>query len=381
MVGGLMQLSAYGAQDIYLTGNPQITFFKVVYRRHTNFAIEAFEQQYNGGSDFGKKITIDISRHGDLLSRIWLEIFHYDNNGDPADSKIDNAFMLIDYAEIRIGGQTIDKQYGEWMVIWTSLTNNLDKGFMLNEMIFNRKVSQIPLQFWFCLNPGLALPLIALQYHDIKLIIQLRDKNTIKWDLVSNYFDGNTQPNIKLVVWCDYIFLDIDERRRFSETTTHEYLIEQIQYSQDIHSSVGSNQHTLRFSHPVKEVVWVLENINEWGGIEIARDAVIQVNGQDRFKRRIGEYFTNAQRYQHHSGCGYNLWSGNQTLSGLSHHIYSFGLKPEEHQPSGTCNFSKIDNVVINYYQNGTSNTFRMWAINYNVLRIISGMASLAYAN
>jgi len=348
MGGGLMQLVAYGAQDIYLTGNPQITFFKVVYRRHTNFAIESIDQTFNGQVSAGKKITVTIARNGDLLHRLWLEM---------GCGNVDNAFKTIDYAEVEIGGQVIDKQYGEWMAVWTELSHPYDQALMLDRMISGTSVN-IPLQFWFCRNPGLAFPLIALQYHEVKLNIQFTSAVAVN----------------SVTVWADYIFLDTDERRRFAQVS-HEYLIEQVQFSNDLKSAAGSNQIELRFNHPVKELVWVVEDSAEFGGSTVVDNAVIQLNGQDRFKRRVGAYFTKVQRYQHHSG------AGDQLLNSQAIHVYSFGLKPEEHQPSGTCNFSRIDNAIINYNQTGADNTFRMWAVNYNVLRIMSGMGGLAYSN
>ena len=126
MTGGLMQLVAYGAQDVYLTGNPQITFFKVVYRRHTNFAMEAIEQTFNGTADFGKKVTCTVSRNGDLIHRIYLQV-----TLPRVEATVSSAFFrwvnfighfLIKSVEVQIGGQRIDKQYGDWLTIWNELT-------------------------------------------------------------------------------------------------------------------------------------------------------------------------------------------------------------------------------------------------------------------
>ena len=206
-----MQLVAYGAQDIYLTGNPQITFFKVVYRRHTNFAVESIEQTINGSVASGSKVSVTVARNGDLLSRMYVEISH------TAASTL--GFDLIDYVEVEVGGQDIDKHYGSWMKIWCDLTHTVDKKKMLDGMVCsnndcgcgtgaNGHVSVIPLQFWFCRNPGLALPLIALQYHEVKLNIKF-------CSATGTSIDGAE-------VWCDYIFLDTDERRRFAQVS-HEY--------------------------------------------------------------------------------------------------------------------------------------------------------------
>ena len=274
MGGGLMQLVAYGAQDIYLTGNPQITFFKVVYRRHTNFAVESIEQTFSGSpSAAGQKVSVTVSRNGDLLSRVYLG-----GMGGTA------AFGDLQYVELEIGGQVIDKQYGNWMELWTDLTHNVDQRVMLQSV---RGAGYVPLQFWFCRNPGLAIPLIALQYHEVKLNIAVNKALT------------------GLTVWCDYVFLDTDERRRFAQVS-HEYLIEQTQYSNKLTAAQGSNQVELRFNHPVKELVWSVTNsaVTNGDASLTCTNALLQLNGHDRFKRREGAYFTQVQRYQHHSGCG-----------------------------------------------------------------------------
>jgi hypothetical protein len=377
MGGGLMQLVAYGAQDIYLTGNPQITFFKVVYRRHTNFAVESIEQTFNGAAELGKKFSCTISRNGDLLHRVYLEIdlkATGANNGDPSAK---TGFSLIDHVEVEIGGQCVDKHYGEWMEIWTSLSHTGDKRSMLGKIMPNNTAASknyVPLQFWFCRNPGLALPLIALQYHEVKLNVQFANAEANKVNNVNN-----------CCVFCDYVFLDTDERRRFAQVS-HEYLIEQVQFSNALTIGTSGGQVELRFNHPVKELFWhnnsgaaatlaVSTNLDATeGAANNMTSCLLQLNGHDRFRRRSGSYFRTVQRYQHHSGA-----------AGVpSVHMYSFALKPEEHQPSGTCNFSRIDNAVLNIEgttgQNlGTS--LKVYAVNYNVLRIMSGMGGLAYSN
>ena len=358
MGGGLMQLVAYGAQDIYLTGNPQITFFKVVYRRHTNFAVESIEQTHNGSVAAGSKISVTVSRNGDLLSQVWLAMT------GPANIVAGHA--AIDNVECEVGGQVIDKQYGHWMQVYTDLTHTSDQATLLGRCAATGTAaapSMIPLQFWFCRNPGLALPLIALQYHEVKLNVT---------------FASTGNPS-SCEVWCDYVFLDTDERRRFAQVS-HEYLIEQVQFSNNLNAGTtaaaasANSQHELRFNHPVKELVWTVEDSSS---VElVVDDALLQLNGHDRFKRRVGKYFADIQRYQHHSG-------SNNTNS--KPHVYSFGLKPEEHQPSGTCNFSRIDNAVLNMNYtggtNGGAHTLKVYAVNYNVLRIMSGMGGLAYSN
>ena len=361
MGGGLMQLVAYGAQDIYLTGNPQITFFKVVYRRHTNFAVEAIEQTFNGSATLGSKFSCTISRNGDLLHRVYLEMT---NTVDGSTGQ--TGFDLIDYVEVEIGGQCIDKHYGQWMQIWTDLTHGVDKVAMLAKMMPTSSgavKTYLPLQFWFCRNPGLALPLIALQYHEVKLNVQFANQV------------GSTNAIGECCVFCDYIFLDTDERRRFAQVS-HEYLIEQVQFSNALQISETGGQVELRFNHPVKEIFWHTgPTTNATAAANgLLTDSLLQLNGHDRFRKRSGSYFRDVQRYEHHCGS-----SGSTGL-----HMYSFALKPEEHQPSGTCNFSRIDNAVLNV--TGTAlvsahRVLKVYAVNYNVLRIMSGMGGLAYSN
>jgi hypothetical protein len=413
MGGGLMQLVAYGAQDIYLTGNPQITFFKVVYRRHTNFAVESIEQTHNGSVAAGSKISVTVSRNGDLLSQVWLSM--------KGPTSVVGAHAAIDNVECEVGGQVIDKQYGHWMHVYSDLTHDSDKATLLGRCGAGSGTerSLVPLQFWFCRNPGLALPLIALQYHEVKLNVT---------------FASSGAPT-EVDVWCDYVFLDTDERRRFAQVS-HEYLIEQVQYSNKLNVSGTNPQNELRFNHPVKELVWTVSESGASGGVTIAnvgtsgsstvldatvtvlgavnvleatdltvKDALLQLNGHDRFKRREGKYFTKVQRYQHHSGSGDRDHRdavavptpvGSQSdgtavpaaaaakANASIPHVYSFALKPEEHQPSGTCNFSRIDNAVLNLTLDAApagSGSLRVYAINYNVLRIMSGMGGLAYSN
>ena len=395
MGGGLMQLVAYGAQDIYLTGNPQITFFKVVYRRHTNFAMEAIEQTFNGAAKLGQKFSCTISRNGDLLSRVYLEV---NMDADVSSDDFERlGHQMIDHAEIEIGGQCIDKHYGEWMDIWAQLSSTTEQWTKLKRLVDGSLQSNsksklyIPLQFWFCKNPGLALPLIALQYHEVKLNVQFKSRSDVKTNDAApvTASDGTTSGSANkdreiasCCVFCDYIFLDTDERRRFAQVS-HEYLIEQVQFSNSLTQANGEDQHELRFNHPVKELVWTVQSelqpFNFLAGGDTndeVKTALLQLNGHDRFKRREGSYFRCVQPLQHHTG-GHQQ-DESEALGGI--YCYSFGLKPEEHQPSGTCNFSRIDNAVLALDANG-GGTLKVYAVNYNVLRIMSGMGGLAYSN
>ena len=551
MAGGLMQLVAYGAQDVYLTGNPQITFWKVSYKRHTNFAMESIEQTFNGQADFGRRVTCTISRNGDLAYRTYLQVTLPEINQSMKGSTQDGVYarwldfpgeQLISQVEIEIGGQRIDRQYGDWMHIWNNLTLPVDQHPGYHAMVGNtteltfitdpsfnaidgpcqanapRQVCAprnalpettlyIPFQFWYCRNPGLALPLIALQYHEVKINLDIRPIDECLWavgslscgstNVAASPAGGrvNTAYNQSLVaasLYVDYVFLDTDERRRMAQNP-HEYLIEQLQFTGDESVGSSSNKIKLNFNHPVKELIWVVQpdqNVdycssldcnqllyrllgaqpfnytdavdalpnaihafgghdavaqttgsfidgsglfNEAGAIDVSNvywwqqgdaagatntgydqpnfapgfsgripyensgvsdagtfvltqtslalhcwgmnpvvTAKLQLNGQDRFSEREGTYFDLVQPYQHHT---------RTPDTGIN--VYSFALRPEEHQPSGSCNFSRIDNatlqlVLSNATVEGTKTAkVRVYATNYNVLRIMSGMGGL----
>jgi len=582
-----MQLVAYGAQDVYLTGNPQITFWKVTYRRYTNFAIESIEQTFNGQADFGRRVQCVISRNGDLAYRTYLQVTLPEINqlmgvGSFVAGQGTGVYarwldfpgeQLIAQVEVEIGGQRIDRQYGDWMHIWNQLTMTAEQQRGYFKMVGNttqltfitdpsfaevdgpcdslapRQVCAprnalpettlyIPLQFWFCGNPGLALPLIALQYHEVKINLDIRPIDECLWAVTT--LNCNTNPysgvggqnapgrpvpaaiayNQSIVaasLYVDYVFLDTDERRRMAQNP-HEYLITQLQFTGDESVGSSSNKIKLNFNHPCKELIWVIQPdqnvdycsslvcdsllfkvlgaqpfnytdaidalpnaIHAFGGPhEVADDAAaraayggyinaeglfqdagaldayipsdytgywngptdpynepgfggpavpnvpgsnvypnaqhlvdpgphnsnstvsdagtfvltetsldmhcwgqnpvvtakLQLNGQDRFSEREGSYFSWVQPFQSHT---------RNPDEGIN--VYSFALRPEEHQPSGTCNFSRIDNatlqlVLSNATVEGTKTAkVRVYATNYNVLRIMSGMGGLAYSN
>ena len=547
MGGGLMQLVAYGAQDVYLTGNPQITFFKVVYRRHTNFSVECIEQTFNGTADFGRTVTCNISRNGDLVTKMYLKVELEATTGNNGNyGFVENlGHAIIESAKVEIGGSKIDEQYGDWLNIWNELARNssLDRGY--DKMVGNvpelRKITSdkkrytmyVPMQFWFCRNNGLALPLIALQYHDVRVTFKFRD--------VRECINGTNRSDIKFkdaILLIDYIYLDSEERKRFAQAS-HEYLIEQLQFTGDESVNTAQEKFRLNFNHPCKALYWALRMgnyttgketvaLNNNGEIDVERfakvvwlatrtgltnngtqiavtindeisvpgnaaagkydgsdalvalvgagggtaatsgakinaqlvhvaaatgnaavdldnvviishevtpamvskydyatlakgltagseaedalklfrrvfyqhnnyglyvdgtenpvlSAKLQLNGHDRFSEQDGHYFNYVQPDQHHS---------NTPSDGIN--VYSFALNPEEHQPSGTCNMSRIDNATLSLKlgeRNApNSRNFQddylvddtvcsIYTVNYNVLRIMSGMGGLAYSN
>ena len=540
MGGALMQLVAYGAQDVFLTGTPEITFWKVSYRRHTNFAMESIEQTFSGQADFGRRVTCTISRNGDLAYRTYLQVTLPEINQTMKNATGAQGVyarwmdfigeQLVAQVEVEIGGQRIDRQYGDWMHIWNqvTLTSEQQRGYF--KMIGNttqltyitdpafagvsgpcaasgaptqvcaprnalpETTLYVPLQFWFCRNPGLAIPLIALQYHEVKINLDLRPIGECLWAVNSIGASSGTvtvttayqQSLVAASLYVDYIFLDTDERRKMAQNP-HEYLFEQLQFTGDESVGSSSNKIKLNFNHPCKELVWVVQpdaNVDycssliagntlyktlgaqpfnytdsidalpnaihafgsqdsvgastgafinsaglfeQAGGVDLAASvggtwtgtgastggfeaggvgtaaglsdagtfvlaesaldmhcwgenpvvtAKLQLNGQDRFSEREGSYFDVVQPFQHHTRA---------PDTGIN--VYSFALRPEEHQPSGTCNFSRIDNAVLQLVLSsptvsGTSTAkVRVYAVNYNVLRVMSGMAGVAYSN
>ena len=332
MTGGLMQLVAYGAQDIYLTGNPTITYFKTVYRRHTNFSVESIQQHFITTPTFGSKTYSIVSRNGDLMLGSYLQVILPDllekaHTNAPQyryTRWINNVgHYLIKEVSIEIGGNIIDRHFGDWLDVWAQLTvpaSKIDgyykmigqdpKDFLgqntgLQKDVFSNtsdptiantytsayaKVTNvlkgrelyIPLQFWFCRNEGLALPLIALHYQEIRLNFEFRSSNEL---IMVNRGDDSNQglPDLEnwivdpeehsnsvnsdgLVInlWVDYVFLDTDERRRFAQVS-HEYLIEQLQTLDTMVSTSSDERYSketnieLFFNHPVKELIWILK--------------------------------------------------------------------------------------------------------------------------
>ena len=431
MGGGLVQLAAYGSQDIYLTSNPEITFFKAVYQRCTNFSMESIIQLVDGNTNFGGNITIVVARNGDLLGNIVLQVSLPDPSGYIVPGDYDSfgwvqgiGNYLIKYVNIEIGAHQIDEQYGLWMDIWSDLSysDSILGGY--NQMIgkgsniwqgYNASTTPgsrlfIPLQFWFCRNPGLSIPLIALQYHEVKIKLTFETFSNLIVAVKNGQYqkpvlNGLAPSFSNFQIWNTYYYLDTTERRKFAQNP-HEYLIEQVQtQSGNVTSLTAENNIRLNLNHPTKEIILVFNrngsnappNDFSIGNNIIPNGTSSQfaplynfkliLNGTDRFKERPGEYFRLVQNYQHHTGIPSNYI-----------YTYSFALRPEEHQPSGTCNFSRIDTAQFAFYLRNSSTipgkldgapqenyselpSYTIFAPSYNILRIMSGMGGLAYSN
>jgi len=417
----LLQLVARGRQDAYLTSNPQFTFFKHVYRRYTPFAMESMPIDFDGYTNFGQRVSTVIPRYADLLSSLFIEV---DLPGQPDSANptywwvndIGNA--LINDISVEIGEKEIDKHTGEWLNIWGELTVPADKRNGYNEMIGHWNVyppfpSQteppplhltIPLRFWFCNTIGAALPLIALQAHPVRIIIHIRPLQELVW--MPGLVPGVVCPSVtpitipRFQMFGDYIYLDTEERRRFA-SAEHEYLIDQLQISpsQTVVSGTSSLSLPLYFNHCCKEFIWVIQqnkmqSLREWfnysscefanGGQvdcltqDLLNTAIIRLDGSDRFYVRNATYFRLTQPFQHHTTV---------PTPPTYIYLYSFSLKPEEIQPTGSLNCSKIDDIMLSMTFNpntvsaddGLGSTIRVYATNYNVLRIIGGLGGLAF--
>jgi hypothetical protein len=507
MGGGMAQLASYGQADVVLTGNPQITYWKLVYRRHTNFSVEAIESAFQGPVDFGKRATVQVPRNGDLVSRMWLQItlpdvlaydiapaptegqtidvtgvlyqnttdyswwkdsaktdyqvawysagkyytFTTDNEiptwpymlADRSPAKDDVATVytrptqrvrwcnsvghaIVSSCEIEIGGSRIDKHFSEWWDVWSELSEKEERRTGLWEMIgkyssatydvaatassgtaWTRDMSRqrtyfVPLTFCYNRSPGLSIPMVALQYHQININFEFRPYMELirSYNLVSAVDTALTSLSSKsgalaptfvdCKLYTDFVFLDTEERRRFA-SIPHEYLVEQLQFLGDeaVNSTALNRKIILSFNHPVKELIMVYVPATAYAvntkdgnsiftydvadpGAEPFETVKLLLNGHDRFSERPGAYFRLVQPYQHHT-----------RVPTKKVYAYSFALSPEEFQPSGTCNFSRLDTAQLAVTMNAgcTLGRVKVYALGYNVLRIASGLSGLAFAN
>ena len=403
--GARLQIIAQGKQDVYITGNPQRTFFKVIYARHTAFAIESKALMFDGTPNFGQRITCLIPKNGDLLSKLYLEIKLpqvLDTSSNPVPYVHNIGHAIIKEISFQIGEQEIDRQTGEWMEMSSRLSTSLDKREALDTLIGAGEKTgpltvTVPLRFWFCDNYGLSLPLCALQYHPLRLNIKLRPLEEL---LAFNVTKPTTcdGPNIKtpmnpaFVLWADYVHLDVEELRRFAKND-HEYLIDQVQYTPAVSVPEKTDRISIPidFNHPVKELLWVIHRNaikarNEWfnwsshskydisAGTVLTDnmvEATLMIDGKERFENRDGTYFRLIQPYQHHTRVDPNYYI----------YAYSFALKPEEFQPSGSLNMSLMNTVSLNLSLVSTAApmTVTVYGHNLNILRITNGLGGLLF--
>ena len=404
--GTLIELIARGKQDTYLIGNPQFSFFKSVYKRCTNFSIEPIKQIFTESPDFGKRVTCIIDKKGDLLSDILLEIYLPALKPNVSWTNGVGNFM-IEWVELQLGGEPIDRITGDMLDIWMELSTQLGVKDSVYNMIsksttFNPNMNKytgaqsilVPLPFWFCRTVERALPLIAMQYTDVKIVVQFKqfDQCWFKNNRGVDSPDG-TMMITKAGLICNYIFLDVFERTKFAKQELYEYLIEQFQQSPPYRVApyVLNTTSPIFFNHPVKELFWAYRssvafnnndytnyaNVANYGtssqtGIDPFTTIQIKFNGNDRFEPMPAGFFRYYQPYRHHS-CGTTVYCI---------YMYSFALDPENLQPSGSCNFSKIDNATLefSFTPNILDGYINVYAINYNILRIKSGMCGIMFS-
>jgi len=438
MSGELTQLAAVGHQDAWLTEKPDITLFKGSYKRHTNFAIGNFEQSFNTAVGYDKRMEATIGRNGDLVYQMYvvLELAALTStnanvrtnptdpntpyvpapgsNYSPYHLSYCNAVghALIETVEVIIGGHKFDRHTGDFMNIYESLSRPVGKELgaivgqaatpgELDDLRMRDQRLYVPLLFWFNRFREKVLPLIALQYHDVKLILKTRKKEevivlgtAIDPSVTSGAagYSGGEMVNAYLLV--NYVFLDGGERKLFAQHQ-HEYLIDQLQFNG--HESKASTKTQfnipLNFNHPVKEIIWVIqqqsaiqakeyfnyEGAPDWSagastGLNNTYDPLIHaglmLNGHDRFQHHAGPYYRQITALESHTRIPNNFI-----------YLYSFSLNPESWRPEGSCNFSRIDTAVLQLTTQAFEGEIRIYARNVNVMKVTSGMAGLRYAN
>lgn len=456
MGGAQVQLMAYGKQDLYITGNPQISYFKYVYRRHENFAIETISHELETNTSINEFNSVASlkSHSGDMISKICVKLeftagVTMDNKGNSNNYLTftnNTGHAYIKEASLHIGENEISKLYSEWFDIWNELTDpdqrfhkvvnkhmskdayytgikNTEEAVLANRVKYieadDTLTCYVPLDFWISQSPGCALPVISLQHHDVDLHLSFRSLASI-FNSNTTFSNPTTPPRITVLV--DYIFLDTKERTRFA-SEKHGYLITQLQ---KIGPVPLTTSHDLNFNHPVKELVWVCRHENAGlsgtnpavngadfdGTINVSSDSAnfgaswgkndffnyscadrtlltevvggvksyepftyarLVLNNIDRFEKQRPSYFRLVQPSMYHSN-----------IPNKHIYVYSFALSPEEFQPSGTCNFSRITKAQMRFDDvigEGQEMTIIFFALNYNFLVIDNGQAGLRFSN
>lgn len=441
--GSLIQImSSSGEEDAYLTFNPQFSYFKTVYRRYTNFSTYLYKQSFINKPDFGKQCCCSLQRIGDLISNIFVyvqvgslnnkftEVKNINQNKMHKEKKkclcaqcIDKKFKgtleygwvnalghaILKSMWIEINGQRIDKHYGEWLEILSELTLSYDKRMGYFQMInkvdpTNFRVYSfpegadlwIPLKFWFC-SYETALPILCLPYQDVQLYIDFRDFDQC-W--VSNQINAKSpsQPDFNAYLWIEYIMLDLQERKKLVNRS-HTILIEQLQIQESGILNSSTFNTMLFFDHPIKEYYWCFQSNattkkpngtftsgypigNDWFNFSLFEDPTqahtkdifqfmsLYLNGIDRLQELPASYFRLIQQFNNHTNIS------NQYI-----YSYSFALYPENKQPSGSLNASRLQTIGFTFsdLQFKTEYKLRIYAVSYNILLITTGVATLLY--
>ena len=386
--GGLIQLAAYGAEDIIITGDPEITLFKSIYKRHTNFSMESIQLLFTDIPQFNKTSFINIKKNGDLVNRLYLELT-LPYNINLTDSFWTNriGYRLLNYVELYIGKKLIDRLYGIWLHIWTELTHTVDNKHLIDKMVgstyangFSNGLSCdtphkliIPLPFSFCRNIGLSLPLNAIRKNqDISLKFYFEK---IEKCIQTGEIPLGNLTNVS--VWADYIDLETEENRLFVQTPL-EYLIEVTQQFERNIITKGTTSLRLPFTLPCKMLAWTVYDINKTGDKftdftdgqnGMVKKVQFKLNSINLFSSgaRDNNYFNYVQPYQH-----------TNVFPDLGINMYSFAIYPLEYNPSGIVNFKKISTSVMNITTKGSA-FINLFAFSYNILHINKGEIDLIY--
>ena len=373
MSGSLVQLVAQGVQDSYITGKPEVSFFHQVYKRHTNFTCKPVKLDIIGSVGPDAEISVKIPRVGDLLSYMWIDLGTTGSIGGAtglidADSPEGGAVF-----EWYVGGQLVDRQdafyvsqlWNKFMLdqgakagpVWTTTVNDTEN----RDDLLTATNSWLPLHFSFC--DGYPLPLVALQYHEVELRIRLA---------------SGTAPD-KFNVYANYILLDTEERKMMVDTT-HEFLIHQVQKIQNLGNDESPKWDLSLLNHPVKALMW---GRPDTGGASTytTEDVQIYLNGVEIFQSKMPDkYFSYVQPYCHCEHLSM-LMMGQTKASGVNLKMYSFAQKANKLQPSGTCNFSRLDTAHITATSSNYSTSQNLYAVNYNILKIEAGLGGVMFAN
>lgn len=357
MSGALINLVARGAQDAFLTGKPEVSFFKSTYKRHTNFAMFPVKLQTIGTAGTNSTVSIPIQRKGDLLSYVWADcksgtistVFGSNDNASPS------VFRLY------VGGQLVEEHdafyasrlYSKFLANTGSKTTAARTATGANDVISS---TVLPLHFSCCDDYGLSLPLVSLQYHDVEIRV-----NTYAGDGDADYY-------------ANYIQLDTEERKVLANEP-REMLITQVQR---IQKETNNKFDLSSLNHPVKCLMW--GSANPTSPFDFA-EAKISLNGVDMFDPMPNKYFSYIQTY-HHTTNGSDLQAGT-SADAKNLFMYSFALKADKAQPCGTCNYSRLDNSELKFSGALTNegNLNWLYAVNFNIFRVQNGMGGLAFSN
>ena len=381
MSGGIVQLVAVGAQDAYLTSKPEVSFYRSSYKRYTHFANSVERQLIQGKPSAGGVSTVRFEKKGDLLSYVYLAA--RDATGAMVPD-LDWASNVIDKVELVIGGQVIDTQDSFFSTRIEPVTNSVN----LNQRLLPAQAaanSFYALKFFFCKDWQSALPLVALQYHDIEIRITWANLAGQATPSDTNYSD------LQYIVWSNFIYLDQAERDYFAKTQ-HDMLITQVQRQFVAPNSAME----LAFAHPVKYLAFQSNSYTDvyTSSAALAADLQFktQVNGTDIGDSRHLVQWVDVNQY-YHTPYGYKA-TGSATANVA---IIPYCLDTSKLQPTGTLNFSRIDTYRLitpstitmnNIVRNGDTSfggavntSVYIYAVNYNVLRIQNGMGALLYSS